>query len=208
MRDPRSALNRHGLASVIEGLLRPRSAPIRAMVTQTGPHLRDSVDLSRLRLCMMIALAPSVLMAFYNTGHQAGLAMSRLGLDSLPGWRGALLAALGLGGPISATAAAIIHGMLYVLPILGIAHVAAVCAEPWNLATRLVQLLLAPAADDDLVAALAERAREGQADAGPTARDQNRIPGELHRLSTPSSGESASFEAVPAPVTPSVFFRV
>lgn len=72
---------------------------------------------------MMIALAPSVLMAFYNTGHQAGLGMSRLGLDTLPGWRGALLEALGLGGPMSGAAAAIMLGMLYVLPILGIAVV-------------------------------------------------------------------------------------
>lgn len=118
-----SAFNRHGLAGAIEEFLWPRAVPARAMITRTGPHLRDSVDLPTLRLCMMIALAPSVLMAFYNTGHQAGLGMSRLGLDTLPGWRGALLEALGLGGPMSGAAAAIMLGMLYVLPILGIAVV-------------------------------------------------------------------------------------
>jgi len=116
-----SALNRYGLAGAIEELLVPRAAPTRALVTRTGPHLRDSVDLPTLRLCMVIALAPCVLMAFYNTGHQAGLGMSLLGLDTLPGWRGALLGALSLGGPMTGTAAAIMHGMLYVLPILGIA---------------------------------------------------------------------------------------
>jgi Na+-transporting NADH:ubiquinone oxidoreductase subunit B len=126
MRDPGnagSAFNRHRLAGAIGGLLRPRSSSARAMVTHTGPHLRDSMNLPRLRLCMVIALAPCVLIAIYNTGHQAGLGMSRLGLDTLPGWRGALLETLGLGGSTTGTAAAIMHGLLYVLPILGIAFI-------------------------------------------------------------------------------------
>jgi Na+-transporting NADH:ubiquinone oxidoreductase subunit B len=118
-----SAFNRHRLAGAIGGLLRPRSSSARAMVTHTGPHLRDSMNLPRLRLCMVIALAPCVLIAIYNTGHQAGLGMSRLGLDTLPGWRGALLETLGLGGSTTGTAAAIMHGLLYVLPILGIAFI-------------------------------------------------------------------------------------
>jgi Na+-transporting NADH:ubiquinone oxidoreductase subunit B len=62
-------------------------------------------------------------MAVYNTGHQAGLGLSRLGLDTLPGWRGALLEAFGLGGPMTGGAAAILQGMLYVLPILGVAMI-------------------------------------------------------------------------------------
>jgi Na+-transporting NADH:ubiquinone oxidoreductase subunit B len=114
-------MGRHGLARRLGGLLRPGSAPIRATVTQTGPHLRDNMNLPMLRLCMVSALAPSVLMAFYNTGYQAGLGLSRLGLDTLPGWRGALLESFGLGVPETGGAAAILHGMLYVLPILAVA---------------------------------------------------------------------------------------
>ena len=68
-----SAVNRHGLAGAIEELLSPRAAPARAMITQTGPHLRDGMNLPTLRLCIVIALAPCVLISFYNTGHQAGL---------------------------------------------------------------------------------------------------------------------------------------
>jgi len=96
------------------------------MIRQAAPYLRDTADLGSLRLCTIAALAPCLLMAFYNTGYQAGLGVSQLSLDALPGWRGAFLAALGLGGPATGPVAVIFHGMLYVLPILAVALV--VCA--------------------------------------------------------------------------------
>jgi Na+-transporting NADH:ubiquinone oxidoreductase subunit B len=92
-------------------------------VAQHGPHVRDSVNLATLRRCMVLALAPCLLVAFYNTGHQAGLGLARLGLDALPGWRGTLL---GAWAPDAGAARAILRGVVFVLPILVVALITGV----------------------------------------------------------------------------------
>ena len=93
-----SALNRHGLSGAIEELLWPHAVPARAMITQTGPHLRDSVDLPRLRLCMVIALAPCVLICARYHARWRGRQAPRIAnmppafgkrrfQDPSPGWQ-------------------------------------------------------------------------------------------------------------------------
>ena len=44
-------------------------------VTKGNTHVRDSLDLKRLMITVVIALLPCLLMAFYNTGYQANLAI-------------------------------------------------------------------------------------------------------------------------------------
>jgi len=43
-------------------------------VTKRGPHIRDSVDIKRVMIFVVIALVPATLMGIYNTGYQILLA--------------------------------------------------------------------------------------------------------------------------------------
>ena len=57
-------------------------------VTSEASHVRDSIDLKRMMSMVIVALLPCVFMALYNTGYQANAAMSTMGIESVPGWRG------------------------------------------------------------------------------------------------------------------------
>lgn len=81
----------------------------------TAPHVRDGIDLKRLMTYVVIALVPCLLIGLYNTGYQANLAMAQLGLDAAPGWRGAVLSAVGYN-PANLLAN-FLHGLVYFLPI-------------------------------------------------------------------------------------------
>jgi Na+-transporting NADH:ubiquinone oxidoreductase subunit B len=83
--------------------------------TYTAPHVRDAIDNKRMMTYVVIATLPCILMACFNTGYQANLAMAQLGIDAAPGWRGAVLSLVGYdpANPF----AAFIHGLLYFLPI-------------------------------------------------------------------------------------------
>jgi len=58
-------------------------------------HVRDSLDLKRMMITVVLALGPCILMAFYNTGYQANLAIAEAadaakvsaGSLQLGGWR-------------------------------------------------------------------------------------------------------------------------
>ena len=84
-------------------------------VSKGGVHVRDGLDLKRLMSYVVVATIPCILMACYNTGHQANMAMVSLGMESAEGWRGMLLASVGYD-PESLVASAF-HGFLYWLPI-------------------------------------------------------------------------------------------
>jgi len=87
-------------------------------VTRAAPHVRDAIDLKRVMFFVVIAAAPCVLMALWNTGYQANLALGELGLSSAPGWRGVLLDVVGYEpGDVFACA---VHGLLYFLPIYAV----------------------------------------------------------------------------------------
>jgi Na+-transporting NADH:ubiquinone oxidoreductase subunit B len=84
-------------------------------VTSGATHVRDAVDLKRVMTYVWIATIPCMLMAMFNTGYQANVAMESIGLQSAPGWRGAILDIFGYNSanPLSD----LLHGALYFLPI-------------------------------------------------------------------------------------------
>jgi Na+-transporting NADH:ubiquinone oxidoreductase subunit B len=83
-----------------------------------GPtHVRDGIDLKRLMSVVIVALVPCIWMAFWNTGYQANLAMAQTGVTAASGWRGAVIAALGVGYDPGSLWANLVHGGLYFLPV-------------------------------------------------------------------------------------------
>jgi Na+-transporting NADH:ubiquinone oxidoreductase subunit B len=86
-------------------------------VTRSAPHVRDAIDLKRVMTYVVIAVLPCALIGMYNVGLQANLAMAEMGLVSAEGWRGAVLAAMGIGYDAGSVAACFIHGFLYFLPV-------------------------------------------------------------------------------------------
>ena len=88
-----------------------------AAVTKTGAHVRDALDLKRMMMTVVIAALPCVLMAMYNTGLQANLALDPAKAAGLSGWRHDVLRMLGVGySPVSIVACTV-HGALYFLPL-------------------------------------------------------------------------------------------
>lgn len=86
--------------------------------TAAASHARDGVDLKRMMMTVVISLLPCVLMALYNTGLQAHLAIAQ-GAQPLDTWQTAVLELLGFGAfdPNDALAC-IVHGALYYLPVV------------------------------------------------------------------------------------------
>lgn len=88
-----------------------------ADVTKGPSHVRDAVDLKRVMIMVVVALLPCIYMAFYNTGLMANRAMLEMGIDAAPGWRGAVISALGVGYDPESWLANMIHGGLYFIPV-------------------------------------------------------------------------------------------
>ncbi|MCB0267083.1 MAG: NADH:ubiquinone reductase (Na(+)-transporting) subunit B [Calditrichaeota bacterium] len=86
-------------------------------VTKNASHVRDYMDLKRVMMMVVIALIPAIVMALYNTGYQANLAMQQMGLTSVDNWRGPVLEALGIGYDPNNILFNMIHGALYFLPV-------------------------------------------------------------------------------------------
>ncbi|MFQ5734934.1 MAG: NADH:ubiquinone reductase (Na(+)-transporting) subunit B [Planctomycetaceae bacterium] len=87
-------------------------------VTKRASHVRDSMDLKRMMITVVVALGPCIAMAMWNTGHQANLAMAAHNVESLGGWRGAFVTLFGAGGlnPDSVWDC-LVHGAAYFLPV-------------------------------------------------------------------------------------------
>ncbi len=86
-----------------------------ADVTRGTTHVRDGNDLKRTMTFVVIATFFCVLMAMYNTGYQANLAMEAMGLTTADGWRSVPMMIFGYNpmNPLSN----MVHGALYFLPI-------------------------------------------------------------------------------------------
>ncbi len=86
-----------------------------ADVTRGTTHVRDGNDLKRTMTFVVIATLFCVLMAMYNTGYQANLAMETMGVDRIDGWRSLPMMVFGYNpmNPLSN----MVHGALYFLPI-------------------------------------------------------------------------------------------
>jgi Na+-transporting NADH:ubiquinone oxidoreductase subunit B len=86
-------------------------------VTKNASHIRDAMDLKRMMMMVVYALVPTVIMALYNTGYQANLALAQMGQAVPEGWRGSLIAFLGLGFNSGNILDNMIHGALYFFPV-------------------------------------------------------------------------------------------
>jgi Na+-transporting NADH:ubiquinone oxidoreductase subunit B len=97
-------------------------------VTRTAPHVRDALDVKRIMGIVVIALVPCMLMAIYNTGYQAQLAIAQ-GAVPLDDWRTALYLGAGLEFDYTNPLLCAIHGTLYFLPMLVVAFLAGIGTE-------------------------------------------------------------------------------
>ncbi|MBE0434315.1 MAG: NADH:ubiquinone reductase (Na(+)-transporting) subunit B [Methylomicrobium sp.] len=86
-----------------------------AEVTRGKTHVRDGNDLKRTMTFVVIATFFCILMAWYNTGYQANVAMEAMGLEKADGWRSLPMMIFGYSpyNPLSN----LVHGALYFLPI-------------------------------------------------------------------------------------------
>ncbi|MGJ0486917.1 MAG: NADH:ubiquinone reductase (Na(+)-transporting) subunit B [Methylomicrobium sp.] len=84
-------------------------------VTRGTTHVRDGNDLKRTMTFVVIATAFCILMALYNTGYQANLAINALEREGTDGWRGLIMSVFGYNtmNPLSN----MVHGALYFFPI-------------------------------------------------------------------------------------------
>ena len=101
----------HSLFEAIDGFMYTSGE-----TTLGPPHVRDVLDLKRLMITVFFALIPCCLVACYNTGLQANLGLEASG-EVAEGWRGQLLALLGVGFSTDSPIAAFLHGLLYFLPV-------------------------------------------------------------------------------------------
>ena len=83
--------------------------------TLKGPHIRDALDFKRLMITVVVALAPTVLMALYNTGLQANLAIVS-GAEATS-WQANLIRTVGIGFNPNNILACLAHGALYFFPL-------------------------------------------------------------------------------------------
>lgn len=92
-------------------------------VTRTASHVRDSLDMKRMMITVVVALVPCIFMAMWNTGYQAHLAMVEQNLESVDGWRGAVIEGLGLAYDPESLFSNLIHGALYFIPVFLVCNV-------------------------------------------------------------------------------------
>jgi Na+-transporting NADH:ubiquinone oxidoreductase subunit B len=86
-------------------------------ITHGNTHVRDALDLKRMMITVVIALLPCVLMAFYNTGYQANLAIDAGHAQPLANWRTDIYMLLFGSDFTPHFIHNMIHGALYFLPI-------------------------------------------------------------------------------------------
>jgi Na+-transporting NADH:ubiquinone oxidoreductase subunit B len=84
-------------------------------VTKGKTHVRDGNDLKRTMTFVVIATFFCIMMAMYNTGYQANLAIEAMGITETPNWRSIVMNIFGYNpmNPISN----FVHGALFFLPI-------------------------------------------------------------------------------------------
>ena len=88
-------------------------------VTQSTPHVRDALDMKRLMVTVVIALAGCIYMALHNTGYQAHLAIAA-GAPPLDVWQTHAMRWMGLAFAPDDAWACLVHGALYFGPVLAV----------------------------------------------------------------------------------------
>ncbi|PLX68702.1 MAG: NADH:ubiquinone reductase (Na(+)-transporting) subunit B [Denitrovibrio sp.] len=84
--------------------------------THGRTHVRDGIELKRIMTTVVIALLPCLLMALYNTGLQANMAIASTGAVA-SGWRDSVVTMLGAGYDPTSIGDNFLHGSLYFLPL-------------------------------------------------------------------------------------------
>ncbi len=92
-------------------------------VTKKGAHVRDAFDQKRMMITVAIALGPCAMMAIWNTGYQANLAIAELGAEPRDDFQTGIYAALGLTHDPSDVLACIVLGLCYFVPIFLVTHI-------------------------------------------------------------------------------------
>ncbi len=90
-------------------------------VTLSGPHLRDSNSVQRVWNYFVIASLPTWAIGTWSLGHQTNLAIEALQLETVPGWRALVLQQFGIGFDPFDVFGSFVHGLLYFLPLFGLA---------------------------------------------------------------------------------------
>lgn len=85
-------------------------------VTKSNAHVRDSLDLKRTMITVVVAMIPCILMALYNTGFQANTVLAG-GQFQATGWRHELFTSLGFSHDPADTLANIVYGLMYFIPV-------------------------------------------------------------------------------------------
>ncbi len=106
-----------------------------ADTTKSGSHVRDGMDLKRMMVTVVFAMIPAVLMAVYNTGYQANLAISK-GAKALDAWQELAYAALGFGYDPTSLVANVAHGLVWFLPVFAVVAAAGGIVELGNAIIR------------------------------------------------------------------------
>lgn len=91
-----------------------------ADLTRGSPHVRDAIDLKRVMILVVLAVTPCLLVGLWNTGFQANAALTAIGAEAVPGWRGAIMAFVGAGHNPGSLYDNVLHGSLYFLPIYAV----------------------------------------------------------------------------------------
>lgn len=86
-------------------------------VTTNPSHVRDALDLKRMMLVVVYALIPAVIMALYNTGLQANLAIANLNEIPDSNWQQQFFLWLGFSFDAGSIWGNIFLGALYFFPI-------------------------------------------------------------------------------------------
>ncbi len=94
-----------------------------ADVTKSDAHVRDAIDLKRTMITVVVALLPCIMMAMWNTGYQANLALSK-GQFAASGWRADIFATLGLSHDPNSLIANFAYGALFFVPVWLICNIA------------------------------------------------------------------------------------
>jgi Na+-transporting NADH:ubiquinone oxidoreductase subunit B len=86
-------------------------------VTDGSPHLRDSMDLKRMMMVVVVALLPCTIVAMVNTGYQANLATQGMETQPEAGWRGSVVSLSGSQGDPGSVWDNLLLGAVYFLPV-------------------------------------------------------------------------------------------
>ena len=93
-----------------------------ASATNNTSHVRDGIDLKRIMISVWVCVFPAMFMGMYNVGLQANTAMNLLSIESIEGWRGAILGALTSHNPDSIWDN-MLFGALQFLPIYAVTFI-------------------------------------------------------------------------------------